>query len=314
MELLNKTEALETLLLRLAPVHPQRGFLDTLLYRTTRGTSGEQRLKARFKEFWIEDEFTALWDVSLTLGDWPVQMDGLLLTERCAVVIESKNISGEIHFNEATGEFFRFDADGNKTSLEDPRVQLAKHIRFLQRWFRLRKISLPVAGLVVFTAKHCEFVSKPSGAPICKTYQMSGHLLNIWQSHPPITASPKLSKISKLLLTQQTPFRRTPLCRQYTIDAADLKTGVFCRNCNSFTMKRVKRGWTCARCGKRDPIAHEFAVREYFSLVDSELTNQEFRRFCGIDSIYVASRLLSQLDLKTSGERKARKYELKKSD
>lgn len=314
MERLNKSEALHTLLLRMGGMHPQRDFVDTQLYRTAGGKRGEQRLKARFKEFWVEDEFTALWDVSLTLGDWPVQMDGLLLTERCAVIMESKNISGEIHFDEATGEFFRIDPDGNKTTMEDPRVQLAKHIRFLERWFRLRKISLPVAGLVVFTAKQCEFASKPLGTPICKAYQMPGRLLNIWQSYPPNTASPKLSKISKLLLAHQTPFRQTPLCQQYLIDAADLKTGVLCRGCKTFTMKRVKRGWTCSRCGERDATAHEFAVREYFSLVDNVLTNQEFRRFCGIESVYVASRLLSQLDLKASGERKARKYELKTDD
>lgn len=311
MERLNKSEALEGLLVRLAAGHPRRDFVDTQLYRTDGGKRGEQRLKARFKEFWIEEEFSVLWDVSLTLGDWPAQMDGLLLTERCAIIIESKNISGEIHFDEATGEFFRFDRDGNKTSFEDPRVQLAKHIRFLERWFRPRKISMPVAGLVVFTAKHCEFASKPRGAPICKAYQMPEYLLNIWQSYPPNAASPKLPKISKLLLNHQTPFRRNPLCQQYSIDAADLKTGVLCRGCRTLTMKRMKRGWTCARCGERDPLAHEFAVREYFSLVGSELTNQEFRRFCRIESRHVASRLLSQLDLEVAGELKARVYRLK---
>lgn len=311
MELLNKTEALEGLLLRLAERHPQRDFLDKQLYRTSGGKRGEGRLKARFKEFWIEEAFTALWDISLTLGDWPVQIDGLLLTERCAVVIESKNISDEIHFDEATGEFFRIAPDGNKTTLEDPRVQLAKHVRFLERWFRLQKISLPVTGLSVFTAKQCEFASKPRDAPICKAYQMPGYLLNIWQSYPPNTASPKLPKISKLLLSHQTPFRRNPLCQSYSIDAADLKTGVLCRECRTLTMKRMKRGWSCSRCGARDPLAHEFAVREYFSLVGSVLTNQEFRRFCGVESRHVASRLLSQLDLEVAGNLKARIYRLK---
>lgn len=314
MELLDKTEALEGLLLRLAARHPQRDFLDKQLYRTSGGKRGEARLKARFKEFWIEEEFTALWDLSLKIGEWPVQIDGLLLTGRCAVVIESKNISGEIHFNEATGEFYRIAPGGNKTTLEDPRVQLAKHVRFLERWFRLHKIPLPVTGLAVFTAKQCEFASKPRGAPICKAYQMPDYLLNIWQSYPPNAASFKLPKISKLLLNHQTPFRQNPLCQHYSIDASDLKTGVLCRGCQALTMKRMKRGWTCTSCGGRDPLAHEFAVREYFSLVGSVLTNQEFRRFCGVESVFVASRLLSQLDLKASGERKSRKYELKKSD
>ena len=312
MKRLTENEALETLLLRLADSHPQRNYLESRLYRTAGGERGEARLQSRFKEFWIDDAFTVLWDVSLALGDWKVQLDGILLTERCALVIESKNISGEIYFNEAADEFFRLNPRGKKTVLEDPRVQLDKHIRFLNRWFAQHKIPLAVSGLSVFTSKHCEFITKPPSSNICKPYQMPDHLLKLWQSHLPKTAKLNISKVSKRILANQTPFKRQPLCRQYTIHPDDIKPGVLCRACKTLSMQREKRGWTCTRCGERDSAAHVYAAREYFSIVDDSLTNREFRKFCKLESRSVASRLLSKLELDTTGEWKSCVYRLQK--
>ncbi|QDY45111.1 hypothetical protein FK545_05235 [Planococcus glaciei] len=101
------------------------------------------------------------------------------------------------------------------------------------------------------------------------------------------------------------------MCKRYFIDPSELKPGVYCRGCQWYAMQRVRRSWQCPRCGERDSSAHVLAVREYFTLVSSELTNQEFRRFCGIKSRSVATRLLKELNLETTGELKARVYQLK---
>lgn len=310
LERLTENEALETLLLRLANDHPQRNYLETRLYRTAGGERGEARLQSRFKEFWIDEDFTAIWDVALALDDWKVQLDGILLTDRCALVMESKNISGEIHFNESTGEFYRINSSNEKTVMEDPRVQLGKHIRFLTRWFVKHNIPLPVSGLTVFTSKQCEFTSKPRSANVCKTYQMPDYLLKLWQSHPPQTAKLNITKVSKLLLANQTPFKRQPLCRQYTINPTDLRSGVMCRACRALSMNRTQRTWICTRCGIRDPAAHIYAAREYFTLIDETLTNRQFRKFCQLESRSIAFRLLRTLDVDVTGEWKSRVYQL----
>ncbi|WP_084243875.1 nuclease-related domain-containing protein [Planomicrobium okeanokoites] len=106
-------------------------------------------MRKHFVEFHSHEEFHVLWDVSLEMGDWKIQMDGLLLTERCAIIMDSKNISGKIHFDEQTGEFYRFDDDNVKNVMKDPRIQLNKNIRFLAAWFELKKIKLPVSGLII---------------------------------------------------------------------------------------------------------------------------------------------------------------------
>lgn len=251
-----------------------------------------------------------MWNVSLKMGTWPVQMDGLLLTKRGAVIIESKNISGQLHFDEKTSEFFRINSAGEKTTMEDPRVQLNKNIRFLTQFFKAKKINLPVSGLIVFTAKDCEFASKPHRASICKTYQMIEYLLRILQAFPLEAENSKLAKIRKQILTNQAPYKQAPLCTYYFIDPKDLRTGVYCRQCKSLSMGRAHRSWICNKCCARDPSAHLLAIQEYFTFVEPEITNRKLREFCGFESRAVATRLLSPLNLKRVGNLKTCSYHL----
>ncbi|MGI2328080.1 nuclease-related domain-containing protein [Planococcus sp. YIM B11945] len=290
--------------------HPQRPFLEQKLHRTLAGQRGESRMMKKFNEFQQEEEFRILWDVNLKIDNWPVQIDGLLLTGRCAVIIDSKNINGQLHFDEKTDEFFRFSPAGEKKVMDDPRSQLNKHIRFLTQFFEQKKIILPVTGLIVFTAKDCEFISKPHRAAICKTYQMTDYLLKILQAFPLEAAAPGPAKIRKIILANQIPFRPPPFCASYFIDPKDLKPGVFCLNCKTLTMRREKRSWLCAACGNRDASAHLLAIREYMTFVEPKITNQKLRSFCGLESRAVATRLLAKVELTRVGESKAYSYHL----
>lgn len=238
-------------------------------------------------------------------------MDSMLLTERCAIIIESKNINGQLHFDEKTDEFYRINPAEKKTIMEDPRVQLNKHTRFLTHFFKMKKVNLPVSGLIVFTAKDCEFASKPHRASICKTYQMTEYLWKILQAFPHEADNRKLVNIKKMILANQSPYKQAPLCTHYFIDPKDLQPGVYCRSCKSLSMQRDKRSWICSKCSVRDASAHLLAIREYFTFIEPEITNRKLREFCGLASRAVATRLLSQLDLKRVGESKACSYHLR---
>ncbi|MGI2326384.1 nuclease-related domain-containing protein [Planococcus sp. YIM B11945] len=313
INLLTETESLERLLYRLPEQHAQRKFLEVELFRSAAGKRGEDRIERKFVEFDWEENHQFLRDINLSLGDWKVQIDGLLVTERGAIIIESKNISGQLYFQEETGEFSRTDLEGVKTVMEDPTIQLNKHIRFLTKFFRLKKIDLPIAVLIVFTSKQCEFLTKPKHHYVCKTYQLIEYLYRILQQFPVESAQISVSKIVKMLQKQQTPFKRIPLCQQYYVDAKDLQPGILCFQCKQHTViRRHKTGWSCSSCQNIDPQALEFALREYFSLVHTEISNSKFREFFKIESLYTASRLLGTFDLEASGALRNRTYQMKK--
>lgn len=312
VDLLSETESLQCMLNRLPEGHAYKQFFEVELYRSKAGKLGEVRMQKKFKEFYLEEEHQILWDVCLGIGDWKVQMDGLLLTERGAVVIESKNISGKIHFEEETGEFYRYEEGDVKTVMENPVIQLDKHKRFLEAWFKIKKISLPVDGLIVFTPKQCEFISKPKDKHICKTYQMVEVLHTILQKYPQRNASHKLMKIRKLIENSQVIYQRLALCEQYRLDRRDLKTGIYCKTCQQFTVIRMgKSGWRCALCKNVEQSASLQAIREYFTLISPALSNRQLREFCGIDSLYAASRELARYDLDIQGTFRNRTYRIK---
>lgn len=315
LELLSQTESLERLLLRLPEDHLQRQFLQVELYRSAAGKRGEERLARKMVEFNPDENHRFLRNISLSLGEWRVQMDGILLTERGAIIIESKNISGQLYFDNQTGEFARTDEAGIRTIMEDPTSQLNKNIRFLTKFFKLHKIQLPIKGIVVFTSKQCEFMSKPQSGVMCKTYQLIDYLFNILHSFPKMDTRPNLSKIDKLLQKNQSPYKRIPLCQLYFIAPNELKPGIYCAACKSHRMIRKHRcGWKCELCQAVDPMALESTIQEYFSLVDIQLNNRQLRQFCNFGSPYMASRLLATFDFETTGALRNRSYQLKKKD
>lgn len=306
--MLSHSDSLKRLLDRLPQNHPRRQFLEKELRGVEAGKRGEKRVKQKFNEFYSDEEFQVIWNVRLKINNWKVQMDGLLLTERCAIIIESKNISGKIYFDQETEEFYRIDDNGIKTVMDNPVIQLEKHIHFLREWFKLKKIELPIEGLIVFSSKKCEFMCKPPGWYICKTYQMNKYLYKILQANPHKTASIKLIKIKKMIGTSQFPYKQIPLCEHYHINIKDLETGVCCTSCSLRTMQRIRKNWNCSNCAHRDASAHNFAINEYFSLIGTSLNSRQFRDFCHVESPYVASRLLAQLELVSSGSAKMRTY------
>lgn len=310
--LLSQTESLERLLYRLPEHHPLRQFLQVELYRCAAGERGEARLVRKLVEFSPEENYRFLQNVCLSLGEWKIQIDGLLLTERGAIIVESKNISGQLYFDHQTGEFARTDTEGIRTVMEDPTTQLNKNIRFLTKFFKMNKIQMPIKGIVVFTSKQCEFITKPQNTAVCKTYQLIDYLFHILNSFPDMNTQPNLSKIEKLLQKHQTPYKRLPLCQLYAIAFAELKPGIFCATCKNHRMIRKHRcGWMCELCQTVDLHAFETTVQEYFSLVHTQLSNKQLRQFCNIESPFVASRLLSTFDFEITGALRNRTYQLK---
>ena len=302
------------MLKRIASNHKQRDYLENQLHRASAGVRGEGKMIKKFKEFSTDEVHVPMWDLNMEIGGWAVQIDGLLLTNRCAIVMDSKNVSGEIHYEAATEEYYKKAVPGGEIlHLDNPVFQLKKHIDFIKMLFRIYNINLPVTGLIVFTANSCVFRAKPPGALICKTYQMNEYLYQILRTSPQVAVSKPIQEIGKLIAANQVPFKKSPLSEYYRIDLRDVKMGVYCNKCEAHCMQRIKKSWICASCGSKDSTADHLAVQEYFSLISDELTNKRFREFSGIDSSAAVWRILAKYDLEVSGERKSRVYKIKNS-
>lgn len=302
-------EALQSALRRLKPTHPKRSFLETELHKAEAGKRGEMRLMKKFDEFYSKEDYAVMWNVELSLNKWRVQMDGLLLTRYAAIIIESKNISDKLYFNNETSEFYRINSAGEKTVMDNPATQVEKHIRFLKEWFRKHSIALPVTGILVFTAKQAELITIPEEIPVCKVHQVIEKIFKLLNRYPiAIYPDESIKEIEHSIRTKQSPYTSTPLADRYFIDPAEFTKGIYCEHCKTPTIIRLKRAWICKTCRMKDDQALHKTVAEYFALVSRTAANRDIQKFALIDNRHLIKRFFSNSSLPGTGHLRDRSY------
>ena len=276
-------------------------FIREEIRKRDAGIRGEDRLVDRLNELRLDGEFRVFSDVCLELDDWKVQIDCLVVTDRCCIVLESKNISGLLYFDEDCDEFYK-EENGTETPISNPYFQLMRHIRFMKEFLRKTLPQIKVTGAVIMTAKSSRIMQKPTHYPIYKLDSMIERVNQMYGSSPgTIFSSEELKRIEKLILESRSAFVYPPLCEHYRIPVSEVRIGVECPSCGVLGMRRVYTTWTCMTCKKNDRYAHISAVQDYFWIIDKKITNKEFRRFCMIDSKYAASRMLNNMGLIAHG-------------
>lgn len=285
------------LLKRLNDGSPSSDFIREEIRKMDPGVRGEERVFQRLRELRLAGAFRVFSDVCLELNDWKVQIDCLVVTDRCCIVLESKNISGRLYFNEELDEFYK-EENGTETPISNPYFQLMRHIRFMKELLRNTHPQMKVTGAVIMTAKSCRIMQKSTHYPIYKLESMVERVIQIYNSSGGASFSVgELEVVEKLLLENRSVFEYPPLCEYYRINASEVRLGVECPGCGVLGMRRTGKTWTCPSCHKRDRNAHKKAVNDYFWLINNKITNRDFRKFCMVDSIYAASRMLSNMDL-----------------
>lgn len=287
------------LLKRLRTPHLKEEEIRQDIHQIESGVRGENRLLQKLNELRLPGSYQIFPDVRLQSGEWKVQIDCLIVTDRCCIVLESKNISDDLYFNEGSDEFYKVDRNGREIVYRNPYFQLMKHIRFMKEFFRLLNFpEMNVTGAVVLTAKSCRIRQKPANYPIFKLESIIEKILQMYDLPSSLRLSrEQLNFVEQMIWKKQSTFIPRPLCENYHISPNELVFGVECPNCSTLGMKRTGKTWTCTKCKHSSREAHKNAVQEYFWLVSKEMRNKDFRVFCQVDSIYAASRMLSGMDL-----------------
>lgn len=272
-------------------------FIREEIRKQEAGVRGEERLVARLKELRLHGEFRVISDVCLVLDDWKVQIDCLIVTDRCCIVLESKNISGHLYFNEELDEFYK-EENGVESPISNPYFQLMRHIHFMKEFLLKTHPLMKVTGAVIMTAKSHRIMQKPTHYPIYKLESMIERVTQIYNSSVgPSFSGEELELVEKLLQENRSDYEYPPLCEHYRIPPSEIRLGVECPSCSVLGMRRTGKTWTCVYCNKRDRNAHKKAVDDYFLLINNKITNRDFRKFCMVESIYAASRMLCNMDL-----------------
>jgi hypothetical protein len=237
-------------------------------------------------------------------------MDILILTPSYLLILEIKNMAGEIFIDNAFNQLIRTNPDGKTEAFDDPILQVNRQRKHLLDWLKTKKMNnLPVETLVV-SANSSTIIRAENRDINRKIIRKDRILLNIAElnnKYTEVLLSTKAMKcLSKVLLDGHTPYIPKPL-ETYRIPTAALQTGVFCQKCHAYSMER-QRKWICRTCLNTSHDAHISALLDYVYLVKPSITNSEFRNFLQLQSPSSAKKLLTSMKLDHSGHTKGRVY------
>ncbi|WP_375089590.1 nuclease-related domain-containing protein [Peribacillus sp. RS7] len=305
-----KIDMLEALMRRLPPGHAKQPAIIADIKKIKAGYNGEYRVFQSLKAL-PEKEYLLFHDLRLIGSPFPFQMDILILTSSFLLILEVKNMAGEIFFDDAFNQLIRTNKDGNTEAFDDPILQVSRQRQHLLDWLKTKRTNnLPVETLVVSanTSTIIRAVNKDINRKVIRKDRI---LLKIeelnYKYGEAVLSTRAMKRLSNLLLDGHIPYIPKPL-ENYRIPITALQTGLFCHKCSAFTMERKSKKWICRTCLDISLDAHISALYDYLYLVKPTITNSEFRNFVQLQSPSSAKKLLLSLKLNHSGHTRGRVY------
>ena len=277
--------------------------LNSMYQTLSAGVIGEKRVLYSLKELdfphLILHNFT-----SRNLAGNPVQIDIILICKHFVFILEVKNITGRIDFDDKRRQFIRTQLDGRVESFMNPVDQVIRHKQLLENIFIESPDFIPIEAAVVI-ANHSTVIGRISSeVPI---FNVSGlrHVVNeLKKKYEHISLN--MRKVQQLLMSKyiERPFVRPTF-------NVTIRAGVLCADCNE-VMPHITRGFKCLRCGKYD-VDDQYlrqALSDYCVLYRKTISNADFRRWVGVREPRTASRILKRLCLPMKGKSRATYYSL----
>ncbi|MFC0525372.1 NERD domain-containing protein [Pontibacillus salicampi] len=272
------------------------------------GHRGEQELDYHLS--FLPSGFKAFQDLRL-LGEGGVfQMDTLIVSPYFAIIIEVKNWSGKLVYNQERGQWIRFDVSGKEERFPNPLGQVQRQKHHLLKWLRPHLPQpLPIETLVTLSNPNCIMDTNSPHLPnVLHTENIISKIKELNSCHrKQILTEAQLHTISQHLHQNRLTDRRNPLST-FHIGKEDILPGVFCPLCQKLHMKWNRRRFRCPFCGHSSANAYLYALYDYFLLFGENVTCKEAQKFLKLDNRHTTYKLLQQTGFRKEGTNKGTKY------
>lgn len=295
----------EALLRRLDPNDKDYTYFQDSLTRLKVGYEGENRVDRQWFEMpYLHEHYLLFnYEIENEFG-FPHQIDTILLTKHFLLILEVKNISGRVDYEEEKHQFIRTRSNGSQDILINPIDQLLRHEELLERLLLKMKCPLPIEKAIIMANPSTVIGAVPKSPPTFHASGLRAFVKNCMMRHPSILTSSQLDKLVKFFLSK-VKSRKLDL----NISFERIRKGVLCDQCNyQVVMKYQRGGWACPSCGNRSKKALLMALNDYRLLIDEKVTNREFREFFHVPSSDAAQKILARLNLNPIGKNKGRYY------
>ncbi|MCK6258408.1 NERD domain-containing protein [Fictibacillus sp. KIGAM418] len=148
---------LNALLRRLPQHHPQRKDIEASFAKYMAGYRGEESIDYVLG-FLPEEEYYILHDVRLSDGVRYFQIDTLIVSLKFILLLEIKNISGTLVFDQTFNQLIRI-TDEKEEAFPDPILQIQRHEQQFRAWLHqhqhhLHLHQIPLESLVIISSPY----------------------------------------------------------------------------------------------------------------------------------------------------------------
>ncbi|PMC35452.1 nuclease [Bacillus sp. UMB0899] len=250
-----------------------------------KGYEGEEMFDTYLAK--IECECLILNDLLLNFNNTLFQIDSLLISADSIYMHEVKNYQGD----------FYYDSDRlykkQKSEINNPLIQLNRTESLLRQLLQSLGFHLPVEASVIFINPEFTLYQAPLNKPFIYPTQLNPYFRKLDK-----LSSTKLDQKRKMLAEKllslhinDSPFTLLP-----PYEYNQLRKGITCVHCNSYSLSIIRRNCKCQRCGYEEAVSTAImrSVKEFRILFpDKKITTNIIQDWCKvIDSIKRIYRVL----------------------
>lgn len=298
-------------ILRRFSLNPQlQAELESKLSRKLAGYKGEKELDYHISQI-DHARFHIFHDLRIPYNNTHFQIDSLLISNTFMLVIDSKNYAGTLDFYPEFNYLLQ-TWNGIEKVYPDPILQTRTQAAQLKSFLIKHHFTPPPIAFIVSISNSQAIIRNPGNSQdvklrVCKTPAVAYKIQSFNDKYQNEVLSIKeIRKMTKLLLKSHEPY--IPDIPSMHLPMNQVHKGVQCPECGEIVMKRIYGNWVCKKCGHLSKEAHIAALRDFFIIYGPAITSRQFSDFLNIASIHQSKRLLSALDLDSTGSTKGRIY------
>ena len=189
-------EALTALTKRLRKTHPKYTQIRDDMMQKNAGDLGEEVVMREIEKLKLPHKFYVFHNISL-YSEVNFQMDILIITPFYALILEVKNISGEIEISTNPSELVRTKPNGEKNSFNSPVPQLEEYIYQLSQLFKHYKLNIPIYGAITFAFASSYVKKAPTNSVFLLTNEVRKFIREI-KTDKPILSDIRAGQTKKL--------------------------------------------------------------------------------------------------------------------
>lgn len=256
-------------------------------YNLNKGYEGELLFDSLTEQ--IEGNCLILNDLRLTANNQNFQIDALLISKNTLYIFEVKNYSRDYYYT--SDKILKND----QSEVTNPLIQLQRAESLLRQLLLKFNFSIPIQSYVIFVNPEFMLYLAPPDKPFIFPTQLNRFLKKLNNDQSQIQQHHmKLAETIKSLDKLENPYQYLP-----HYDYQQLRKGMICAKCNSFSLKIAGMKCICTSCGNTEhiDIATIRTINEFKLLFPNEkITTGKIFEWCDI----ITSKKRIQRILKTN--------------